>query len=189
MENIKTIAQINGVNIQIIDNGEKRVAVRPICEALGIAYEAQYSKLKDDDILAPTIMLSMMVGNDGKKREMITILYKYVFGWLFTINPKNVAPEAQETVKKYRMECYDVLFKHFTEQSQFLKEKQEMINFGMDEFTKIQIEFKTAKKRMDEQKARLDKVRKMTFEEWKGDGLQKVIPFDFKDKEIESDEI
>ena len=31
-----TVAKINNVEIIIIENGEKRVAVKPICQALGI---------------------------------------------------------------------------------------------------------------------------------------------------------
>jgi hypothetical protein len=34
-----------------------------------------------------------MVATDGKKREMVTIPYRFVFGWLFTINSKNVVSE------------------------------------------------------------------------------------------------
>lgn len=37
-----------------------------------------------------------------------------VYGWLATINPGKVAPEAREAVTRYRRECYDVLYEHFT---------------------------------------------------------------------------
>lgn len=36
-----TVAKVNKVDITIIQNGEKRVAVRPICDALGIDFSAQ----------------------------------------------------------------------------------------------------------------------------------------------------
>lgn len=45
---------------------------------------------------------------------MFCLPLKYVYGWLFTINPKNVAPEARDAVTRYRRECYDVLYEHFT---------------------------------------------------------------------------
>lgn len=45
---------------------------------------------------------------------MFCLPLKYVYGWLFTINPKNVGPEAKESVARYRRECYDVLYRHFT---------------------------------------------------------------------------
>lgn len=45
---------------------------------------------------------------------MLCLLLRYVYGWLFTINPKNVAPGAREAVTRYRRECYEALYKHFT---------------------------------------------------------------------------
>jgi len=40
METIKTIAKINDVEIQIINNGDKMMPIKPICEALGIDEDA-----------------------------------------------------------------------------------------------------------------------------------------------------
>lgn len=37
-----------------------------------------------------------MVAADGKQREMLCLPIRYVFGWLFTINPANVNEEARE---------------------------------------------------------------------------------------------
>lgn len=177
METTKTIAKINGVSIQIIENGEKRIAIKPICEALGISYEPQFQKLKEDDFLASTIMLSIMVGADGRQREMSTIPYKYVFGWLFTINPKNVKLEAQEAVTRYRIECYDVLYNHFTEQGRFLDEQKEMLNIELDKLKKIKENFKEAKEMLYDQQKKVDIVRHITFEEWKNNNRQLIIPF------------
>lgn len=39
---------------------------------------------------------------------------KYIYGWLATINPGKVAPEAREAVTRYRRECYEVLYEHFS---------------------------------------------------------------------------
>lgn len=181
METTKTIAKINGVSIQVIENGEKRIPIRPICEALGIAYEAQFQKLKSDDFLESTVMLSIMVGADGKNREMTTIPYKYIFGWLFTINPKNVKPEAQEAVMKYRMECYDVLYNHFTETSRFLDEQKDALNTELDKLKKIKQDFKQTKTELYDQQKKVDIVRHITFEDWKENNRQIKIPFDFKE--------
>jgi hypothetical protein len=35
---ITTVARINQVDILVIEDGDKLVAVKPICEAVGIAY-------------------------------------------------------------------------------------------------------------------------------------------------------
>jgi uncharacterized tellurite resistance protein B-like protein len=109
------ITKINGVDIITVDHqGETFVPIKPICDAIGIAVEGQREKIQSDEALSSTAMLSMVVAADGKEREMLCLPLRYVYGWFFTINPKNVAPAAREPVTRYRRECYDVLYHHFT---------------------------------------------------------------------------
>jgi len=105
------------------DNGEKYVAIKPICEVIGVDYSSQLKKLKEDVILSSTMVLNTMVGQDEKSRKMQSIPFRYVFGWLFKIDPRNVKPEIQEGVIKYQKECYDVLFDSFTKRTSILREK------------------------------------------------------------------
>ena len=109
------LSKINGVDIVTVDrDGEIFVPVKPICEAIGIDVESQRDKIQDDEILNSTAVVSTAVAADGKERKMYCLPLRYVYGWLFTINPKNVAPEARESVTRYRRECYDALYEHFT---------------------------------------------------------------------------
>ena len=109
------ISKINGIDIVTVElDGEIFVPIKPICEAIGIDARAQRDKIQSDEILSSTGVLSTSVAADGKEREMFCLPLRYVYGWLFTINPKNVAPGACETVARYRRECYDVLYEHFT---------------------------------------------------------------------------
>lgn len=111
----KVLKTINNQKITIINNeGEKLVPIKPICLALGIDYPTQYDKLKNDEFLSSVVGLSPTTAADGKEYEMVCLPLQYVFGWLFTINPKNVAPDAKEIVMKYRIECYDALYNYFT---------------------------------------------------------------------------
>lgn len=73
METTKTIARVNDVQIQMIDNGQKLIPIKPICEALGISHQKQYEKLKSDEILSSTVTLRVTVGADEKEREMLCI--------------------------------------------------------------------------------------------------------------------
>lgn len=109
------ISKINGVDIVTVErDGEIFVPIKPICEAIGIDVESQRDKIQADEILSSTAVFSTAVAADGKEREMYCLPLRYVYGWLFTINPKNVAPEAREAVAVYRRKCYDVLYEHFT---------------------------------------------------------------------------
>lgn len=175
----KTIAKVNDVTIQVIsDNGAKLVPIRPICEALGIDYPTQFNKLKEDEFLSSTIGLSPTVAGDGKDREMVCIPLKYIFGWLFTINPRNVKEEARESVSRYRVKCYDVLYSYFAEKSEFLEYKQSVINEKIEKLEELRVNFKTAEKNMREAKTDLFKAKDFTYEEWKMTQRQQLIDFE-----------
>lgn len=115
MEKKISIGRINRVEIFAVTSGsgDILVPIRPICEAIGIDPEGQRRKLSEDEDLNSVADLRSATGTDGKQYKMLCIPLLYVYGWLFTINPKNVATEAKEKVRKYRMECYKALYNHF----------------------------------------------------------------------------
>jgi bifunctional DNA-binding transcriptional regulator/antitoxin component of YhaV-PrlF toxin-antitoxin module len=178
------VARINGVDIVVIENGENRIPIRPICEALGIAHQPQFDKIKEDEILGSTVTLSMTVGADGKEREMATIPYMYVFGWLFTINPKNVAPEAKETVIRYKLECYKALYAHFTAHSEFHAMQAKKITELTIEEDDAREKFNTAKLQLKEIRTRIRERRDYTFEKYRAEKAQVKIEFP-EDTEVE----
>lgn len=109
------ISKINGVDIVTVDkDGETYVPIKPVCDALGIDAKSQRAKLQEDEFFASTGVIITSVAADEKEREMYCIRLRDVYGWLATINPGKVAPEAREAVTHYRRECYDVLYEHFT---------------------------------------------------------------------------
>lgn len=173
----KTLARINKVDILLVENGEKLVPIRPICQVLGIDEDAQRRKINNDEILSSTATLSVAVGADGKDREMFCIPFKYVFGWLFSINPKNVAPEAREAVLNYKSQCYDVLYNHFTAHSQFYEEKQQVLRAKDMELERIRAEFNTAKDRLEQAKKEFKETMNMSFEDWQANKQQLKIEF------------
>lgn len=173
-----TVAKINNVQITMIENGEKLVPIKPICEALGISHQAQMEKLQADEILSSTVRLSLTVGMDKKEREMVCLPLKFVFGWLFTINPKNVKPEAQESVARFRMECYNALFEHFVLQSQYLEERQSEIEKLMDEEARVRSDFRETRKRLDQAREAVREIRSLTFDIWKANRNQLKLDFD-----------
>ena len=121
-------AKINNQEIIIIsENTNWFIPIKPICNALGIGYSSQYQKLKEDEYLSSAIKLKPATGANGKTYQMVCIPFELVFGWLFTINPKNVAPEAKEPVRHCRMECYKALINHVHQYLSFIEEKQERL--------------------------------------------------------------
>lgn len=123
MDKLK-ISIINGVELIAVrdEDGNVFVPVKPICEAIGVRFDTQFAKLQEHPILASTIALRATVGFDGKEREMVCLPLEFVYGWIFTINPKNVSESARANVIKYQMECYKALYFYF---SVPLRERQE----------------------------------------------------------------
>jgi hypothetical protein len=160
-----TIVKIN--DVKIIQIGKDLIPIKPICEALGINSKAQIDKIKSDDFFKPSGVLNTSVGGDEKNREMFCLPIKYIFGWLCTINPKNVKEEAKENVTLYRKKCYDILYDNLFLHQIYLQEKEIKIENQLQELEAIRTNFKEAKKNLDNANAVLKEIRHFGFEEWK----------------------
>jgi len=177
-----TVAKINNVEIVLVENGEKMIAVKPICEALGISHKPQIERLNSDPILSSVVTLSMTTGADGKQYEMVTIPFKYVFGWLFRIDSRNVKEEAKETVLKYQIECYDALYNHFTSYADFVEQKQSFIEEKLKAYEIAKANFNNANKLMKDVERELKLARELTFSDYDAERRQLSL---FKPEEME----
>lgn len=166
MENQNFISKINGVDIVTVNhNGETYVPIKPICQALGIDFAAQYNKLQADETLSSTIAIIAMVGADNKEREKVCLALKFVYGWLFTINPGKVAPEAREAVIRYRRECYDVLYNHFAGSLRRRDEENEAEIMALEAVNKAVDGVKAAKLAQREAEEHLVSIRKARLDD------------------------
>jgi len=109
MEKSKTRKlDFNGKSISILlADGTWWIALKPICEALDINFDRQYKNLMDDEILSQLYAKQHTVGADDKLREMVCLPEKFIYGWLFSIRSES------PILKKYKLECYEVLYHHF----------------------------------------------------------------------------
>lgn len=181
----KTVAVINDSKILVIENGGKMVPIKPICEALGVDFSRQKDKIEKDEILGSTVGLRPTVAADGKERKMFCIPFKFVFGWLFTINPANVKEEAREAVLTYKLACYEALYQSFVDTQNFLEFKQKAIEEKLSVLDTATKNFKTAKDVMYEEKKKLNKIREMTFETWLANNRQ--LDFFEEGEEVSND--
>jgi hypothetical protein len=144
------IITVNEKEILIISYyNEKYVAIKPICEAIGVDYSSQLKRIKEDNILSSVVVLSTTTGADEKQYKMQTLPIRYIFGWLFRIDSRNVKEEIRDSVEKYQRECYDVLFDTFTKRTSILKEK-----------TNLQIEIEALEKELEED-TRVQKIKEL----------------------------
>ncbi|MGV7078497.1 phage antirepressor N-terminal domain-containing protein [Testudinibacter sp. P80/BLE/0925] len=106
---LQTINFYNRTLATFEQNGIYYTAMKPICENIGLAWEPQLLRIKRDDVLNSTMIITIMVAEDGKKREMICLPIDYLNGWLFGIDVKRVKPEIRDTLITYKKECYKAL--------------------------------------------------------------------------------
>lgn len=94
--------------------GDVLVAVKPICDALGVEWSAQMRRIQRDAVLSASVAMMAIVAGDGKSREMVCLPLRLLNGWLFGIDDRRVKdPAAREKIVAYKRECHDVLFSHF----------------------------------------------------------------------------
>lgn len=156
----KLISKINGVDILTVErDGEIFVPIKPICEAIGIDVDAQRNKLNADEFFNSTTAIITAVAADEKEREMYCIRLRDVYGWLATINPGKVAPDAREAVSRYRRECYDVLYEHFSGSMRKTIETNEAEIRLLQEINAAVSDEKDAKSRRKKAEENLEKLR------------------------------
>lgn len=156
--NTKIITRVNNVDI-VATSDEQLVPIRPICEALGVDFAGQRKKIQEDEDLSSVVDLTPSTGADGKQYEMLCLPIRYIFGWLFTINPKNVNPESQDAVRVYRRSCYDALYAHFFgSQKRQLEQNQIEITL-LEELADLNQQQQQLKQTISEKRKKLDKLR------------------------------
>jgi len=108
MKNLEKFLEFNGKRISVLlADGTWWVALKPICEALGVKYESQFERMQNHKILGQLFRKRGMVAADNRMREMVCLPEKFIYGWLFSINSDNAQ------LIEFQRECYEVLYDHF----------------------------------------------------------------------------
>jgi len=104
------------LQIAIVD-GVAYIALRPLTDHLGLDWAAQRQRTLRDEVLVEEARQVLMTGSDGKQRQMFALPLEYLPGWLFGITPSRVRPELMEKLKRYRKDCFRVLWNAFQSES------------------------------------------------------------------------
>jgi len=103
-----------GDQVDVIErDGELYVAMKPICERLGVDWEAQRQLIQRDPVLSATACMVQTVAKDGKNREMTCLPLSKLNGWLFKLDVSRYDGDQRELLIRYQSECYDALYQHF----------------------------------------------------------------------------
>ncbi len=94
------------------EDGEAYVALKPICENMGIDFNGQYQRLKRAEWAV--MCMTHTTGADGKTYDMVAIDRQTFTMWLATIDtPRIRNEEAKRLVVLYQQEAAKVLEQHF----------------------------------------------------------------------------
>lgn len=112
MTDIATI-DFHGDRLFVFEQDSKPfVAMRPIVEALGLDWSAQYRRIMRDDVLGGSVAMMATVTGAGE-REAVCLPLDLLNGWLFGVDAARVRPELREKITLYRRECFAALASHF----------------------------------------------------------------------------
>lgn len=88
--------------------GVVRVAMRPICDAIGLDWEGQRQRIRRHPVLSKGACMIKAPSGRGIQK-FLTLPLNNLNGWLFGIDTSRVKPEIRERLVEYQAECFEVL--------------------------------------------------------------------------------
>lgn len=154
-------------------NEQRYVAIKPVCEILGVDPDGQRQAIQAHPLYNSTAELIPLVAGDSKRREMLCLPLKRFFLWLGGIHPNKVKEEARENVLKYQTLICDVLYEKFVEEPEFYKMKSEQKE-------KLRQELDVVDESRERLRKQLKSVESLTWEDFKANNRQLKLLFQEK---------
>jgi len=92
-------------------DGEVFIPLRNVSEKLGLAWQNEHRRIKNDPILSKAIIKMMTALSGGQ--EQLCLPLKFFPGWVFKINLNGVSDEARPTIEAVQLEGYDALYSYW----------------------------------------------------------------------------
>lgn len=105
---VSKFLEFNGKNLVFLAvDGQYWIALKPICEVLGVDYIRAFRNTKEDRIFGQLLSEQTMVAADGKSRKMASLPEKWIYGWIMQLQ------STSEELLEYKKLCYEVLADYF----------------------------------------------------------------------------
>jgi len=112
------------ITVVLVELGDERqvfIPVRPICEYLGLDWSAQTRRIRRDPVMSKWAKFVAITATNpeeaqkGGNPNMLCLPLDYLNGFLFGVSATRVRSELQERVILYQERCYKVLSEAFQE--------------------------------------------------------------------------
>lgn len=87
-------------------------ALKPICENIGLSWNAQFERIKRDEVLAEGIRM-IRTPTKGGFQDVVCLPLTLLNGWLFGVDTNRVKAQIKDKLITYKKECYQVLFDYW----------------------------------------------------------------------------
>lgn len=161
----------NGIIECPVVNEQRYIAIKPICEILGIDQDSQRQVIQTHPLFTSVAVLNTATGSDGKQYQMLCLPLKRFFLWLGGIHPNKVKEEAREGLMKYQELISDILFEKFVEEPEFYKMKSEQKD-------RLREELDALDESRDKLRKQLKQIDSLTWEDFKANNRQLKLPFE-----------
>ncbi len=154
------IAIINKQPIVVADGEEPMVAIRPICDALGIDRKTQQDKIKEDPKYAGAWKVIPFTSNsDGKTYDQFCLNRRRIHVWILGIHSSKVNEGAREELVKYQIECSDAIYDYFENKHSYqlkLVERRAELQKKRADLAEQKKEIKSAMDDVDDELKKID---------------------------------
>lgn len=107
------IVKFNNQQVPVFfHNDRPYIAMKPICENIGLNWDGQRQRIKRNHVLNQGAVIITAPSSSGEQ-DYVALPLGMLNGWLMGVDANKVRPEIKDTLIKYQLECYDVLYKHF----------------------------------------------------------------------------
>ncbi|WP_337726869.1 phage antirepressor N-terminal domain-containing protein [Acinetobacter junii] len=113
MDTKPKIVKFNNQQVPVFFHNEKPyVVMKPICENIGLDWRSQLKRIKRNQVLNQGVVMMTTPSAKGDQ-DSVALPLGMLNGWLMGVDANKVRLEIKDTLIKYQLECYDVLYKYF----------------------------------------------------------------------------
>lgn len=118
------------------DEGVEYVAMKSLCENLGLDWRGQYQRIMRDDVLSQGVCMihtQAVKTGFGGDQKMVFLPTEFLNGWLFGVDTSRLKDEAiRQKIIVYKKECFKVLHNYWSNKSNSVEARLEKLEVGLN---------------------------------------------------------